>query len=64
LKLDASAAPLGQQSAPLINVTSGGKTKAPRVNVYCLPVKPRTRTDDEIFGVPNRNHGKNCPCCE
>lgn len=36
-----------------------------RVNVYCLPVKPRKRTDDEIFGVPNRRvHGLKCPCCE
>jgi len=36
-----------------------------RVNVYCLPTKPRKRTDAEIFGVPNRkSHGLNCPCCE
>ena len=34
-------------------------------NVYCMPVAPRTKTDDEIFTKKNKHifNGR-CPCCE
>ncbi len=36
-------------------------------NVYCMPIKPRTKTDDEIFSKRNTHvyggTGK-CPCCD
>jgi hypothetical protein len=60
-----------EEVAVAVVATAAGAAAAPAAkkikykNVYCMPVKPQTVSDDDIFGKKNKHvFFGNCPCCE
>ena len=67
---DANTAAVTENTNSQVDINVSTADIAPQQkykNVYCMPVIPRTRPDEEIFSKKNKHTlggaGK-CPCCD